>query len=67
MLNLNKNYWEKIYSKKKQLRQPSNFAKFIYKKFLRKRKKPKLIDIGCGNARDAFFFYLKKNKSDWDR
>ena len=62
MLNLNKNYWEKIYSKKKQLRQPSNFAKFIYKKFLRKRKKPKLIDIGCGNARDAFFFYKKKIK-----
>lgn len=60
MLNTNKKYWEKIYSKKKQFRHPSNFAQFIYKKFLKKKKEKKLIDIGCGNARDSFFFCKKK-------
>tara|TARA_Y200000002_G_scaffold380778_2_gene393106 strand:+ start:1104 stop:1757 length:654 start_codon:yes stop_codon:yes gene_type:complete len=60
MFNFNKIYWEKIYSKKRQSRQPSSFARFIYKKFIKSKKNKKLIDIGCGNARDSFFFCKKK-------
>ncbi len=35
---------------------PNSFTK----NFLEKKEKKKLIDIGCGNARDTFFFYKKK-------
>ena len=56
MIKANIKHWNKFYSKKKQPIKPSNFAKFLYKKFLIKGKGKKLIDIGCGNGRDSFFF-----------
>ena len=59
MSKINYKHWNKFYSKKKQSRVPSNFAKFINKKFLKKTSKKKLIDIGCGNGRDSFFFAKK--------
>lgn len=49
-------YWDKFYQKKFNLSKPSSFAKFIFK-YLKKNKK--LIDIGCGNGRDSFFFNKK--------
>lgn len=49
-------YWDKFYQKKLKLSKPSSFAKFILK-YLEKNKK--LIDIGCGNGRDSFFFNKK--------
>ena len=54
----NKNYWNKFYIKKLALNQPSNFAKFVVRYI--KQYKSKIIDIGCGNGRDIFFFRKKK-------
>ena len=53
----NKNYWNKFYIKKLALNQPSNFAKFVVRYI--KKDKSKIIDIGCGNGRDIFFFRKK--------
>jgi len=52
-------FWDKFY-KKSLTNKPSNFAKLLLKK--NKIKKPLLIDFGCGNARDTFYF-LSKNFS----
>ena len=49
-------YWNKFY-KKKSIISESTFAKFTYKKIL--NKKVKLLDIGCGNGRDSYFFNKK--------
>jgi len=57
----NKDFWNKFYKKKLAVNKPSNFAFFILK-FLKKYKST-IIDIGCGNGRDLFFF--KKNKIDF--
>ena len=62
MLSINNKHWNKFYTEKKQLRVPSSFAKFVNKKFLKKIGKKSLIDIGCGNGRDTFFFAKKISK-----
>lgn len=54
----NRNFWNKFYKKKLAVNKPSNFAIFIHK-FL-KKKKIKIVDVGCGNGRDLIFF-KKKN------
>ena len=54
----NKSYWNKFYIKKLALNKPSKFAKFVTRHI--KQYKSKLIDIGCGNGRDVFFFKKKK-------
>lgn len=56
----NINFWNKFYKKKLAVNKPSNFALFV-KKFLKKYSST-IIDIGCGNGRDLFYF--KKNKFD---
>ncbi len=56
-------YWNKYYNKKKK-QKASNFAVFIFKKFIEKNIKKnshlKLVDIGCGDGRDSFYFSKKK-------
>mgnify|MGYP001165503512 CR=1 FL=1 len=59
-----KNYWD-IYYKKEKFQKESNFAKYIFSKYLKKKIKKNsfkfnLIDIGCGDGRDSFFFNKKK-------
>ena len=51
-------YWNKFYEKF-NVKKASNFAKYIYRKnFI--SNKSKILEIGCGNGRDTFYF-LKKN------
>ena len=56
----NKDFWNIFYKKKLAVSKPSNFAVFV-KKFL-KNYSSTIIDVGCGNGRDLFYF--KKNKFD---
>ena len=51
-------YWNFFYKKKGLTNKNSNFSKFISLK--NKDKKTIIYDIGCGNARDTFFFNKKK-------
>ena len=53
-------FWENFYKKDSLIYKPSSFAKFIKKKFIKKEIKT-LLDIGCGNGRDTFYFskYVK--------
>ena len=55
-----KDFWNVFYKKKSAVSKPSNFAVFV-KKFL-KNYSSTIIDVGCGNGRDLFYF--KKNKFD---
>ena len=53
-------YWNKYYKKIAFVKTtPSNFSKFCYNKFIKKSKKKNILDIGCGNGRDAIFFFKK--------
>lgn len=49
-------YWDNFYQKKIKISKPSSFAKFIVKKM---KKNKTLLDIGCGNGRDTFYFNKK--------
>ena len=50
-------YWNDFYSKDIRFKE-SSFARFVLKN-VTNHKKIKLIDIGCGNGRDSFFFNKK--------
>ena len=58
----NKKFWNKFYNKKSLIIQPSNFSKFIKKNFFKKKSIKNVLEIGCGNGRDTFYFskYVKK-------
>lgn len=51
---MDKNYWKNIYSKQSESEIPSLFAKHIAETFDIKGKN--IIELGCGNGRDAIFF-----------
>ncbi len=58
---MNKNYWNKYYKLKKTKLNPSNFARFI-NNFFKKKKLNNLLEIGCGDGRDSFYFSQKLKK-----
>ena len=49
------NYWNSYYNNNIKFKE-SSFARFVKKKINKVKKNAKLIDIGCGNGRDSFFF-----------
>jgi len=49
------NYWNSYYNNNVKFKE-SSFARFVKKKINKVKKNAKLIDIGCGNGRDSFFF-----------
>ena len=51
---MDKNYWKKIYSKQSEEEKPSLFACFISDTLGIKGKR--IVELGCGNGRDAIFF-----------
>ena len=51
-------YWNKYYKNNIVVSKPSDFARFVLKRI--KKTPGSLIDIGCGNARDTFFFINNK-------
>lgn len=56
------NYWQNFYKKKnlqKIISYPSQFAIFSLNE---KKNEDKIVELGCGNGRDAYFFskYFKK-------
>lgn len=51
---MDKNYWEKVYSKQSEEETPSLFAAFIADVLGMNGKR--LVELGCGNGRDAIFF-----------
>ena len=53
MIINNEKYWNKYYLSKKKINLPSNFAKFVKKKFL--KKSDTVLDVATGNGRDSFF------------
>ena len=50
--NLLINYWDTYYKNNRKIKE-SSFARFVIKKI---DKNSEIIDIGCGNGRDSFFF-----------
>ena len=55
---MNKFYWEKYY-KKNGIKTRSDFAFFCNKNI---PKKSKIIDLGCGNGRDSYYFARQGHK-----
>ena len=51
-------FWNNFYKNKKSRLNPSNFAKYCVKNFFTRNKS--ILDIGCGNGRDSFYFKKKK-------
>ena len=51
-------YWNSFYKRTTSIAEPSDFAKFVLKKI--KKNPGFLLDVGCGNGRDTFFFLKNK-------
>ena len=58
MKTKNEKYWDDFY-KNFLFKKESSFARFVYKKIQTKKRNNKLLDVGCGNGRDTFFFFKK--------
>jgi len=52
---IDKKYWDTFYEKNFSLSEPSSFAIFCKENFLND-KQHSILEFGCGNGRDAFYF-----------
>ena len=61
-MEINQKFWNKFYLVKKEVKipKPSSFGIFFNRKFIKKNNK--VLEIGCGNGRDAFLFSKKAKK-----
>ena len=50
---MDKSYWNKFYSKKLGVQEPSSFAVYALKMM---SDGDSILELGCGNGRDSFFF-----------
>ena len=50
---MNKKYWDEYYLEKRGLQEPSSFAVDIFKLI---DKPSAILELGCGNGRDSFYF-----------
>ncbi len=62
-----KYYWDKVYSRIKNVKKPSTFAKFCLKRFIDTKKNKKLLDIGCGDGRDTLLFSKRLHSTGIDK
>jgi len=51
-------YWDSFYSKNSQLQEPSPFAQWCVQNYF--DSDSKVLDLGCGNGRDTFYFLKNK-------
>ena len=62
----NKAYWSNFYSNSKELPfEPSNFSMYalhFLQSQLKKNSQKHILDLGCGNGRDSYFFSSKGYK-----
>lgn len=60
---MDKKYWEKFYRSKSNNDnvEPSLFSKFVFKHYV--KKGDSLLELGCGNGRDAIFFAKNRLKT----
>jgi len=56
---MNNGYWKKLYKKNIVPKKESNFAKFVFNYIRKNKLKGSLLDVGCGNGRDTFYFFNK--------
>ena len=56
-----KNYWNKYYKLKLTPLAASSFAKYCWNNYLKKNRS--ILEIGCGNGRDSFFFNIDVERS----
>jgi hypothetical protein len=57
--DIDRRYWL-VYYHLNKYNKPSNFANYVYDKYVEKNISPRILDVGCGNLRDAIFFNAKK-------
>lgn len=55
MIN-DKEYWENFYAMHRINDKPSSFAEYVINKYYDQQGGAKLLELGCGNGRDAIFF-----------
>ena len=53
---MNKNYWDRYYSKTNGIETPSTFASYVSDLI---KKGESILELGCGNGRDSFYFAKK--------
>ncbi|MFZ0511806.1 MAG: class I SAM-dependent methyltransferase [Candidatus Nitrosopolaris sp.] len=54
-------FWDKIYQTGNSFfgEEPSKFALFCYNEYMKKNNVKKMLELGCGQGRDALFFASK--------